>query len=174
MKKYVALLALAFASLAQAALVQLDPPNTVTPGVDTGVYGEQTCPPPVGCVESGNTLLTFGVDTNPGSMSLAFFGVVDPSAGGAYSFDVEVRDPLSNLLAAGFGTPNLLIPSFNVLVANGYTIDIDWAFSGNGTAQTASWGVVAATSAQAVPEPGTLALMALALLAVGYTQYRRT
>jgi len=145
-------------------------PGILVPGQDTGVYGEQTCPPPTGCVESGNTQLGFSIANNPGSMSLAFVGVVAPPGTGFYTFDVQVFDPMNNIIASGIGSPSLLIASFNVDLADNYYINIDWTFSGAGTAQTASWGVVAATSAAAVPEPGALALVGLGLIAVGVTR----
>ena len=110
-------------------------------------------------------------------MSLAVIGVLDPSQSGAYTFsNLVVRDPFSNIIATGGpGSPSLLIPSFAVLIGNGYTIDIDWSFSGNGQTQTASWGIVAATAAAAsVPEPGSLALIGLGLGLIGFVRRRRT
>lgn len=172
MKKVIAALAFALASFtASASFIPL--PGSLMPGVDTGTYGEQTCPPPVGCVEAGNTLLSFNVVNTPGTISLAFIGVLDPSSTGFYTFNVIVRDAALNILAAGMGSPSLLIPSFAVAIANGYTIDIAWTFTGDGTTQTASWGVIAATAASSVPEPGTLALVSLGLIGLAGVARKR-
>jgi hypothetical protein len=172
MKKLIAALALAVASVAYADLIVL--PGSLTPGQDTGIFGLQTCPPgPAGCGESGNLTTTFNIDTTDGSVGLAFIGISQPPDG-LFSFIVDVFDPLNVLIASGAGPAGLIIAPFNVFIGGPYTIDVDWTYTpGGSTTQSASWGGVAATSAAQVPEPNTLGLLGLALAGMGFVTLRR-
>jgi len=170
MRKWLAIAALAFASVAQADFIPL--PGSITPGQDTGIFGLQTCPPGApGCGNSGNLTVQFAIDTINGFMGLAFVGISQPPDG-LYSFIVSVFNPANVLIASGAGPQGLTISPFEVLIGGPYTISVDWTYTaGTGTTQSASWGAVAATSVTTVPEPGTLALVALGLIGVaGFTR----
>ena len=115
LKHCIAMLALAFtATIAHADFIPL--PGSLTPGQDTGIFGQQTCPPgPTGCGESGNLVTTFLIDTVNGFMGLAFVGISQPPDG-IFSFVVEVRDSLNNLIASGAGPQGLIISPFAVFI----------------------------------------------------------
>lgn len=173
MKKYLAVALLAWASLAQADFVPL--PGSLTPGQDTGIFGQQTCPPgPVGCGESGNLVTTFMIDTVNGFMGLAFVGISQPPDG-LFSFVVQVFNPLNVLIASGAGPQGLTISPFAVFIGGPYTIDVDWTYTaGTGTTQSASWGGVAATSTDlALPEPGMLPLLGAGIIGLFFARRRK-
>jgi hypothetical protein len=114
----------------------------------------------------------FAIDTVNGFMGLAFVGVSQPPDG-SYSFVVNVFDPMNNLIASGAGPQGLTISPFAVFIGSGYLIDVDWTYTaGAGSTQSASWGLVAATSA--VPEPKPLVLLGAGLIGLFWIRRRRS
>jgi hypothetical protein len=158
--------------------------SPLDPGAaDVGFFNQKVCPTPVACPVNpafigATTIIDFSIINNNGVMNISLvpsFTVVTPGDPDPWFFSYVVTN-LTTATQVATGLPQ--VPAnFVVLAGNDYEIAVTWTLtpSPNTRITGASWTLTGTTGPDIpVPEPGTLALLGVGLLAgLGFSRRRK-